>query len=128
MDQLTTLAALSEQRKLRDLATLAARRSDLAAIDAKIAYIRRRTVEETLAIHAQGPATHQAHATYMKNARRHLNALAAQRADCVEAEDRARDEALRSFGRTGAVEILRQKARTLRLATMVRKEEAAMGR
>ncbi|MGB0852671.1 MAG: hypothetical protein ACPGVA_01460 [Pikeienuella sp.] len=126
MEQLKTLATLAEQRKRRDLATLATLQMQLEAIEAKIRALRENVSAEASKIASASLPAQQIYAKYLTNAQRQMaNAVKEQQNLTRQIAD-ARQIALRSFGRTRAVEILTTAARRDLMARSARKEESIL--
>lgn len=127
MNNLATLAALSDLQLLRDLADLAARREDLLAIEQRAQALRCQLAAETKATadhldHDQ--TTARAFATYAIHAGQRLATLDEQRLSAAAAETVSRQNALRAQGRARAVAILQDRARHDWQAAVARREES----
>lgn len=127
MTDLNKLASLAEQKKLRDLAALAARQADCAGISIRIAAIQNQLAEEARQITAGDQGGNCAFERYAWNTQQRLKQLLRQLEECRRHETAARSDALRSFGRTRAVALLASREAAQRAAIQARKDEIMGG-
>lgn len=126
MDQLVILAALAERKKLRDLATLAARQAECAALSGSITALRERLARETQATASSDNAAARSFEKFATNTHRRLRILSSQRDNSLRAAEEARTAALRSFGRTQAVAMLAAREKSRRAALQAKRDEALL--
>lgn len=114
-DPLIPLADLSERILLQDLATLAALRAEVLAMEEEIAVRRAKTARELALLRAGGAPLQQAHiARWQAEDDLRLRRIEARKLEIAAEEERARSSALEAFGRSRAVDLLMARAKRTR--------------
>lgn len=132
MNQLDTLARLSDLRLLRDLTTLASHRYKVSHIESAAQTLRAAIAaetEEVASLQGHDQAAARLFAVYAQNAQTQLKTLAEAKAEAKAATETALQAALRAQGRVRAIATLQKRALAERRALTASREEAvSMGR